>query len=115
SYRTLRSDEGPAIGGYLDKSTEALGRRSEPGRDTHWPSRAGRPSPPRCGGAASRAGPTPELAAACRRPRCWPCRREAYSLPPPSTSWGAPTSLAGFQVSTTGRFWVSTEVNETQQ
>jgi hypothetical protein len=34
-------------------------------------------------------------------------------MPPPSfaavsTSWGA-TSLAGFQVSTTGRFWVSTE------
>ncbi len=28
---------------------------------------------------------------------------------PPSTSWGAATSLAGFQVSTTGRFWVSTE------
>jgi len=26
-----------------------------------------------------------------------------------STSWGASTSLAGFQVSTTGRFWVSTE------
>src|SRR5262249_51981603 len=30
---------------------------------------------------------------------------------PPSTSWGAATSLAGFQVSTTGRSWVSTEVN----
>src|SRR6266545_1443265 len=28
-----------------------------------------------------------------------------------STSWGAATSLAGFQVSTTGRFWVSTEVS----
>src|SRR5437867_1987769 len=26
-----------------------------------------------------------------------------------STSWGGATSLAGFQVSTTGRFWVSTE------
>jgi hypothetical protein len=29
---------------------------------------------------------------------------------PPSTSWGAATSLAGFQVSMTGRFGVSTEV-----
>jgi len=26
-----------------------------------------------------------------------------------STSWDGATSLAGFQVSTTGRFWVSTE------
>lgn len=29
--------------------------------------------------------------------------------PAASTSWRAPASLAGFQVSTTGRFWVSTE------
>lgn len=29
--------------------------------------------------------------------------------PAASTSWGAASSLAGFQVSTTGRFWVSTE------
>lgn len=68
-----------------------------------------RPSPPECGGAASRAGPTLGLAAACRRPRCWSYRRGDHSSPPPSTSWGAATSLAGFQVSTTGRFWVSTE------
>jgi hypothetical protein len=34
---------------------------------------------------------------------------ETTASPPPSTSWGAATSLAGFQVSTTGRFWVSTE------
>ncbi len=47
---------------------------------THWPSRAGPPSPLQCDAAASRAGPTPEPAAACRHPRCWPCRREDHSL-----------------------------------
>src|SRR5712664_3699737 len=30
-----------------------------------------------------------------------------------STSWGITTSLAGFQLSTTGRFWVSTEASIT--
>jgi hypothetical protein len=34
---------------------------------------------------------------------------ETTASSPPSTSWGAAISLAGFQVFTTGRFWVSTE------
>ena len=34
---------------------------------------------------------------------------ESTLSPVASTSWGAAISLAGFQVSTTGRFWVSTE------
>ncbi len=53
--------------------------------------------------------PGRESAAAGRSPRCWPFRRETTGGPAASTSWGGATSLAGFQVSTTGRFWASTE------
>src|SRR5213079_1317667 len=41
--------------------------------------------------------------------RCWPFRRGTMRSTAASTSWDGATSLAGFQVSTTGRFWVSTE------
>ena len=48
--------------------------------------------------------PNARTCCSCRRPRCWSCRRGDHSLPAASTSWGAATSLAGFQVSTTGRY-----------
>jgi hypothetical protein len=54
-------------------------------------------------------GPAPTRPVVCRRPRYWSCWRTDHSPPAASMSWGAATSLAGFQVSTPGRFWVSTE------
>src|SRR3989441_13146673 len=75
-----------------------------------------RRSPLRCGGAASPAAPERESAASCHPPRCWPFRRGTMRSTAASTSWDGATSLAGFQVSTTGRFWVSTEGrNETRR
>src|SRR3989441_3330610 len=68
-----------------------------------------RRSPLRCGGAASPAAPERESAASCHPPRGWPFRRGTMRSTAASTSWDGATSLAGFQVSTTGRFWVSTE------
>src|SRR5437867_8637989 len=75
------------------------------------PSRAERRSPLRCGGAASPAAPERESAASCHPPRYWPFRRGTMRSTAASTSWDGATSLAGFQVSTTGRFWVSTEAD----
>jgi hypothetical protein len=44
-------------------------------------------------------------------PKKWPSRRGITHSTAASTSWGGATSLAGFQVSMTGRSWVSTEGN----
>jgi hypothetical protein len=38
----------------------------------------------------------PERPVVSRRPRCWSCWRKDHSPPASSTSWGVPTSLAGF-------------------
>src|SRR2546427_13218985 len=61
-----------------------------------------------------RSGPIPAApeagsAASGRLRRCCPSRRGTTESPAASTSWGSAPSLAGFQTSTTGRFWVSTE------
>ena len=83
--------------------------RCRPPAGRRWPSPGAPPSPAGSAAASSPTAQVPELAVVSRRPRCWPCWRKDHSPPAASTSWGAPTSLAGFQVSTTGRFWVSTE------
>src|SRR5208283_3830906 len=44
------------------------------------------------------------------RSRRWPSRRRTTRAPPPSTSRAFHLPMAAFQVSTYGRFWVSTEV-----
>ena len=71
--------------------------------------RGGPTSPLQCAVATIPVAPTPELAAVCYRPRrcSWPRGNRRSS--PASTS-RLLRVVAGFQVSISGRFWVSTEV-----
>ena len=51
----------------------------------------------------------PELPVVCRHSRCWSSRREGPQPHPPRQRLERLPSMAGFEVSTYGRFWVSTE------
>ena len=84
-------------------------RRSRPPSGTRSPSPGGRRSPPRSAAATSPVAPAPVPAASCRRSRRCSSRRWITS-PPPRQRLGPLLLVAGFQVSISGRFWVSTGV-----
>ena len=81
---------------------------SRPPSDRRWPSRGGPWWPARCAAATIPVAPAPVLAAVCCRPRRCSWRRRNMRSSPASTS-RLLRVVAGFQVSISGRFWVSTE------
>ena len=96
-------------------ATPAVGRRarapgSRPPSDRRSPSRDGRGGLLRCAAATSPVAPAPELAAVCCRPRRCSCRRRNMRFLAGVNVSARYVVVAGFQVSISGRFWVSTEV-----
>src|SRR5208337_5058164 len=79
------------------------------------PSPGARPSFPRCAGQSIPAAQAPIPAVVSLRSRRWPSRRRTTRAPPPSTSRAFHLPMAAFQVSTYGRFWVSTEAGSSAQ
>ena len=76
--------------------------------DRRSPSRDGPRSPARCAAATIPVAPAPGLAAVCRRPRRCSSRRGTTGSSP-RQRLGRYVVVAGFQVSISGRIWVSTE------